>query len=134
MKCRKFQKQFSLYRDQMLQPLQKEAVDAHLKSCSRCSEAWQFFKRALSVFSRREKVQVPPQVWVHFRMNLEKGKQEERWWKEEARTLGWWGATAVSAAILLLLWNWTASYQQEENLALRSFLTKSQFGKVLVVF
>lgn len=89
---------------------------------------------ALRQQRQKEAVKTPPEVWVKFRARLEEEKEETGWWREENRSLGFLGASAVGVAALLLVLNWATIHQEEENLALNNFLTKSQYGKVLVVF
>ena len=134
MRCRKAQKQFSLYRDGRLLAEKRQPFEAHIKECAACAAEWRLYEQALGTLRRKETARVSPSVWVEFRARLEKEKEESGWWKEETRSLGFLGASAVSLVLVLLVCGWIAAHQQEQQLALQNFLTDSQYGKVLVVF
>lgn len=137
-KCFLMKKQFSPLRDQWLYPEEERAVRGHLALCSDCRNAWGQYNQALDWIHHPASAEAAsPNVWGRFHRSLEMEKkswQVERQYEEEIVPLRWGGALALGLAAMLFLAVFVQSQQEEQDLAAQTFLTRSQYGKVLSVF
>jgi len=135
MKCRKVRKNFSLYRDEVINSSQRKTLKEHLDACSECGEEWRQYAQALDALPL-EKVQTIPQgVWNQFYATINEASwQKEQRTKEELIPLRIWGVASVSFAMALLVLNWAWQQQEIQDIATQNLLTKSQYGKVVNLF
>ena len=137
-KCFLIQKQFSPLRDQWLYPEEEREARGHLALCSDCRNAWGHYNQALDLIHKPASVEVAsPNVWDRFNCSLtaeKKSWQVEHKYEEEIVPLRWGGALALGMAAMLFLAVFVQSQQEEQDLAAQTFLTRSQYGKVLSVF
>ncbi len=137
-KCFLIKKQFSSLRDQWLYPEEEREVRGHLALCSDCRKAWGQYNQALDWIHQPASIgTVSPNVWGRLQCSLEVEKKNwsvERKYEEEIVPLRWGGALALGMAAMLFLTVMLQSQQEEQDLAAQTFLTQSQYGKVLSVF
>lgn len=109
------------YLDQVLDTVQKQKVEAHLKECSACTKELEQLKTLFDAFSNEETAIPSNQVEVNFLELLEQEKREVEKVvplnaKESSTKSGWGNFLKVAASIAMLIGSFTLGrYLQERE-------------------
>lgn len=102
--CQKFEDQFvdALYGE--LDPSNQQALDEHLKQCSRCSELFASMQKTLNIMDGREHPELPDEYWKQYDDSLRKrmadAKPENVRWHSFGKIPGW--VLKAAAAFILI--------------------------------
>ena len=102
--CQKFEDRFvdALYGE--LDPSNQQAVDEHLKECSRCSELFASMQKTLNIMDSREHPELPEEYWNQYDQSLQKrmadAKPQNVRWHSFGKIPGW--ALKAAAAFILV--------------------------------
>ncbi len=102
--CQKFEDRFvdALYGE--LDPSNQQALDEHLKECSRCTELFASMQKTLHIMDGREHPELPQEYWNQYDQSLQKrmadAKPQNVRWHSFGKIPGW--ALKAAAAFILI--------------------------------
>ncbi len=138
--CSQVRRLFSSLRDEWLYPEEEQNVHAHLKMCKACEREWYLYNEALDWLreSTSKTVEsVSATVWSRFKEDRAENKKEwlqQYYYEKQIIPLRWSTAFALGVAVTLLAVVFLNGQDEIQNLAVQSFLTQDQFGKVVSLF
>lgn len=114
MNCKKAERKLLRSLDGVIEEKEKGELEKHMKSCSRCKQKEEEYKRILSALKRDVSEEPLPYFWERLQVKLKEREESAPWllWKEwSLRTLPFFLAVIVFFAAAVLFF---PSYEREE--------------------